>query len=192
MDGLVLAADDAEDVECAGDRVGAHGGVEIRDGQRIRCGDAVVVDDGFLGNLQRHFAHVPAGEVGGVEGLAGGHGVTDGLAESVPGVAAGVGEARDAFVDVKLVCHGLFPFVERVFGCAGWRWVCRGPAGWRCQPRRARRRSRRRIFGPASPARSAWGRAAVGPINAAGAARRSGSRPPGRRERRRASPPGVG
>jgi hypothetical protein len=49
-----------------------------------------------------------------------------------------------------------------------------GPAGWRCQPRRARRCGRRRIFGPASPARSALGRAAKRPVNAAGAARRSG------------------
>ena len=56
--------------------------------ERRRGGDAGVGDDGLLGHLQRHLAHVPAGQVRGVERFVCGHGVADGLAEPVPGVGA--------------------------------------------------------------------------------------------------------
>ena len=105
LDGLVLAADDTEDIEATVDGVGPDGGVEVRHRQGCWGGDAGVVDVGFLGNLQRHFADVPAGQVGCLEGLAGGHGVPHRLAEAVPGVTAGVGEGHLTVGDVEFVCH---------------------------------------------------------------------------------------
>ena len=46
-------------------------------GKRCRGGDAGVGDHGFLGHLQRHFAHVPAGQVRGGERFFCGHAVAD-------------------------------------------------------------------------------------------------------------------
>jgi hypothetical protein len=60
---------------------------------------------GLLRDDQGHFADVPAGQVRGLEGLLGGHGMPDGLAEPVPGVGARVREAGDAVGDVAFA-HG--------------------------------------------------------------------------------------
>lgn len=125
LDGLVLAADDTQNVQAPVDGVGAHGRVEVRHGQGRWSGDAGVVDDGFLGHLQRHFADVPAGQVSGLQRLAGGHGVANRLAETVPGVGARVGEGGLTIGDIELVCHESCSFQEGCWfapvsaGCGG-------------------------------------------------------------------------
>jgi len=123
---LVLVADHAEHVEVPVDGIGAHRGPLVGHWQRGGCGDTGLADHGLLGDHQRHFAHVPVGQVGGVQRLAGGHGVADLLAELVPGVGARVGEADFACGLIEFVGHGGFlsggEWAVAARSFAFWRW----------------------------------------------------------------------
>ena len=79
----VAAADDAERLGLAGERVGAHRG-EAGDLDR---GDAALAD---LGGGERQLANVPAAQLAEPHGLLGGErAVANGGAQAVPGVLAG-------------------------------------------------------------------------------------------------------
>jgi hypothetical protein len=86
----VAGADNAQHVGLAGDRVGAHGGEVIGDGDR---GDAVL---GQIGGGECDGAHVPSAEACGGHGLFGGEAVAGDGAQAVPGVLAGGDEGRGA------------------------------------------------------------------------------------------------
>jgi hypothetical protein len=96
-----------------------------------------------------------------------------------PAMSTGVGavEGPGLGVGVGGGGHGLFSS-GKVLGCAGWRWVRGNRRGGGVNPAEPGGKSWMRIFGREPGAAAPWGELSRA-ANAAGAARRSGSRPAG-------------
>ena len=111
LDGGVALADHTDGRDLLGDRVVEHRGVLAGDDQTA---DGLVIFADV--HPQGALADVPVGQVSGLQGFLGGHGVTDRNAELVPGVdparavELGVREAGDSVGGADFVSHdGSFP-----------------------------------------------------------------------------------